>query len=310
MIDSARCGVSYGASESDPVASPALAEAAGLGIGWVRLGLYWNQIEPVQGRLDWSVPDALIAEANRLGLHVLGQLFGTPEWQTTAPADATSPRHHYPPLSLSAYGRWVKEAVSRYRDVVQHWEVWNEPDLALFWPSTPTVYALLLATACIAIKDTDWLASVVLGGLALGGAPRNPSFLPEILNDRVHPAANSFDIANLHCYGPLTEADRRTRYVRDALAAAPAASPIWVTETGYASDPVLQQQRGYTGGEPSQAAWLQTALPALLTRVERVFWFDLFDSPKAGPPYRSHGLFRADLGPKPASDAYRKLLVR
>jgi hypothetical protein len=39
---------------------------------------------------------------------------------------------------------------------------------------------------------------------------------------------------------------------------------MWVTETGYPSDPAYQTDPGYRGGAASQAKWMSRVIPAML----------------------------------------------
>jgi len=57
-----------------------------------------------------------------------------------------------------------------------------------------------------------------------------------------------------------------------------------------------------------EAEYLRTVLPFLLgLGVSRVFWFDLYDDRTARA--RFWGLVRADGTPKPALEAYRRLIA-
>ncbi len=101
-----------------------------------------------------------------------------------------------PPADLEAWKRYVTNIVSRYEDVVRAWEVWNEPDLQAFWVGTPTQYAELLAVTYETVGRADPTATVVLGGLSLGGSPGrlNPKFLEEILADPLPIGQHSFGL--------------------------------------------------------------------------------------------------------------------
>jgi hypothetical protein len=126
-------GVGFGANELQPQAPAALSLASQARLGWVRVGLYWQEIEPVPGQDTFDAYDALLAQARANDLNVLAILAYSAQWCTTAPTDPTWNPTHYPPLDLSMWRGYVAAVVERYKDRIHHWEVWNEPDLPQFW---------------------------------------------------------------------------------------------------------------------------------------------------------------------------------
>src|SRR5437867_1772816 len=75
--------------ETDALAS----QAKDLGVGWVRICIFWNQVEVAKGIFDWAAPDAAVhrAVANNLNLYVT--ITGTPEWANGHKADNVPPRY-------------------------------------------------------------------------------------------------------------------------------------------------------------------------------------------------------------------------
>ena len=241
--------------------------------------------------VDFSFLDPIVARANQNNQRILGILGYATQWSTTAPSTETrlAQREHYPPASYDAWSRYIFSTVSRYKSSVHHWEIWNEPDVGStpdathtcngFWCGTAPQYAQLLSVAYKAIKSADPTATVLLGGLALGGTEQNTNFLFDILTDPTFPATESFDIMNFHVYGSKTEALRRMNFVKSELAFGGATPrPIWITEFGYGSDPAVQNVAPYFGGESGQAAYLRDLAPYILSLgAQRVFWFQLAD---------------------------------
>lgn len=316
-------GVSLGAVNRDPRLTPRSLELAGQAdIGWVRTGFWYNILNPRPGffRFRESGYDALVAKIRQEGMQIVGMLGYSTAWNTTAPANPPPGLdiEDYPPRDYEAFSDYVSEVVRHYRNEVQYWEVWNEPDLRGFWAGTAEQYAHLLAVTYQTVKRVNPSAQVLLGGVALeGGGPggiyRNRTFLTDILNDRRYPAAKHFDIMNFHSYGTREEMRQRMDYVRRALSQANAgAKPIWVTETGYSSDPARQHEPQYQGLE-GQARWLRERLPYILDELgaEKVFWFQLYDylpTYTRDSAFSKHGLIDATGKPKPAYNAYRDLI--
>jgi polysaccharide biosynthesis protein PslG len=314
VLAAERVGVSFGGNEHDNRSPGALSMMATAGVrGGVRLYLYWNEVQSTRDRWDWSVSDLLLAQAQALGLAVVGGLgYGVP-WASTAPwwVFGAAARSHYPPSDYGAWANYVRAAVARYPQVT-HWEIWNEPDTRGYWNGTAAQYARLLAVAAAAVHDVNPAATVIFGGLAMGGSSSNlqPNFFAQVLDDPTYPGVASFDVAAVHLYGSNAEAKRRMDYVRGQLSRVGLpARPIWVTETGASSDPAQQPDVRYQG-LAGQADWLAMALPAILDQLgaERVFWYTLWDDPTGGAAYASHGLVDGGLAPKPAYDRLRVLL--
>src|SRR5438132_13465992 len=64
-------GVGFGANELQPRTPCALALASQANIDWLRLGLYWQDVEPSPGQFDFQADDALIASTRATQLKVL-----------------------------------------------------------------------------------------------------------------------------------------------------------------------------------------------------------------------------------------------
>ena len=109
-----------------------LDEVVACKLGWVRVDFNWNLIETSQDDFDWSVHDALVAAANARGLHIFATLAYTPDW-------ATSGAELYgPPDNSADWYDFCYQAALRYKGSVEHWGMWNEPDLA--WQGTRQQY--------------------------------------------------------------------------------------------------------------------------------------------------------------------------
>jgi len=285
---------------------------AATGAGWARFGIAWARVQPqADGAFQWAAYDAIVDRLRADGREILATLAFTTQWNTTAPPEETrlDRREHYPPRDWDAWGRYVFETVSHYRGQVRTWEIWNEPDLRGFWSGTPAEYARLLAIAADNVRRADPDSVVVLGGLSLGGSPGSldPDFFGDILADPTYPAAASFDVANIHHYGAVSEARRRMAYVQGELARFGVDDrPIWVTEAGYPSEATYQTLPGYQGPD-APARWLAELLPELFgLGAAKVFWFQLDDSVATDPAHR-WGLYDLNLGPKPALPPFQAL---
>lgn len=316
--ESSPYGVSLGAVRDSVIMPQAIRLGAQAGIGWLRMGIWYALLKPTVDspyRFEEAGYDAQIAGTRSAGLEILATLAFPPPWNSTAPPDpppGVDPTH-FPPRNLRAWADYVFQTVSRYKDKIHYWEVWNEPDLQGFWHGTPEQYAELLAVSYDAIKRADPQAKVLLGGIAMSETETEP-FLTGILSDPRYPAARYFDIMNVHSYSPKEIAKQKLEAVRRILARYGAADkPLWMTETGYSSDPSLQKDPRYQGPE-GQAQWLRDMIPFALNELgaQKVFWFQLFDYPDdftGDFQFRRHGLIDNRGNPKPAYFAYKELIT-
>lgn len=101
---------------------------APLGAKKIRLQAGWAKCERVKGQYDWKWLDEVIdyAVANKLEPW-LETSYGNPVYEGGGGTGLlnslmTSPEGY------AAYDRWVEALVTRYKDRVREWEIWNEPD--------------------------------------------------------------------------------------------------------------------------------------------------------------------------------------
>jgi hypothetical protein len=290
----------YGTDRKIVQAAELMKEA---GIYWARADFLWSDLEPQEGRFDFTHQDKVINMVIQHGLKFLGTLNYNPLWRShpwnTAP-------------DVASYVRYVRAVVRHYKDRVKYWEVWNEPDHPTYWAPQDDMaaYSLLLKEVYIAIKTEDPTAVVLTGGLV------DSSNLRKIYS-RV--GANAFDVVNLHPFvNPLAPnaLDRLAQMHGQAMEAMKAFNdtekPIWFTEIGCPGSE-LSAGGWWLGGVPTeiqQAEWLKNVYTNALKwkGVEKIFWAFLRDTDKHFKnDVDSFGLLRLDFSPKPAYHAFKKL---
>lgn len=99
-----------------------------LGVKKIRLQAGWAKTEKVKGVYDWKWLDEVIdyAVANKIEPW-LETSYGNPAYEG---GGGTNLLNSMPtsPEGYAAYDRWVTALVTRYKDRVHEWEIWNEPD--------------------------------------------------------------------------------------------------------------------------------------------------------------------------------------
>jgi hypothetical protein len=122
---------------------------------------------------DFSTTDEIVGLAAQRGLRVLPVVLYAPRWDARG-----NPSGVPTPARTAPYGSYLTALVERYgphgtfwghggpRLPIRMWQIWNEPNLAYYWPQ-PSVagYVRLLRAAHAAIKHADPGASVVIGAI-------------------------------------------------------------------------------------------------------------------------------------------------
>ena len=163
---------------------------------WMRVHIDWHAIEKVQGQFDWGYVDHWVDGARQRGMKVLGLIVNTPEW-AKAPGTAL----YGPPINAADYATFAATVVTRYRDRVSDWEIWNEPNLPRFLgfaERQAAVYTGLLKAAYPAIKSVQPDATVIAAGLSPAvGIDAPPNFLNDMY---LNGAKGYFDAIGMHPY--------------------------------------------------------------------------------------------------------------
>lgn len=153
------------------------------GLTTVRAVAFWDQAEPqaptaAGHRYDWRRSDAMVQVLASEGLRLDAVLCCQTPWGSALPGAGGSrfiaDFAAYAGAFAARYGRrggfWRAHAELPYAPVTTY-QIWNEPNLAAFWPPAPQPdrYAALFLAAAAAIRQVDPAARVAVGGLSQRG---------------------------------------------------------------------------------------------------------------------------------------------
>lgn len=267
---------------------------------------------------DFTAVERVDALARRFGLQVDAVLTGLPFWLADCPPGTPLEQMSKCPPRPDAEAEWSRmvEAVVRRSPAVQSWELGNEPDVAggRFFIGTPAAYARMAAVTARAIRAARPAATVVLGGTSR----LDRRFLRAVLTDSRNPLAGQIDVAAVHLRGSLSRMRAGARACARFFRRMGVAGPLWITETGYPSNPGHQWDRTLAGGEPDQARWIARGTRELVDGGAARVFVTLRDGPEFGAQsaFASEGVVRwpqlSATGraiPKPAFAALRRLAV-
>ncbi len=102
------------------------------GFRWVRMDFKWDATEKERGQYDFSAYERLLAALESQRIRALFILdYGNPLYDGGAPPRTEATRQ--------AFVRWAVAAAKHFAGRGILWEVYNEPNHALFWPPKPNV---------------------------------------------------------------------------------------------------------------------------------------------------------------------------
>ncbi len=264
---------------------------ANSGVGWVKEEFRWDTIQPSQNRWTWDLMDKAVNAERAKGLEILGLLDYSVGWAVGEGRElSTTP----PPHDL--WANFVAQTVSRYKDRVHVWEVWNEPNVPVFWSGSKEQYAALLSVTYDTIKHVDPTAKV-LGPTTSG---LDEAWLAVLPWDKI-------DALALHLYvPPATLNDQGYSLFNQGLPtlqgmlAKYPRKPIWITEFGFSS--ITGSDAWFVDDEGAQARYLVQEATQLLAYTDLPIAMIM---PYVFNDHDGFELIRDWSAPKPAYAAYR-----
>jgi hypothetical protein len=282
----------------------------------LRIAFGWDAMEPEPGQYDWSFWDEFVRMAtDEYGIRLIPYVCYTPKWASTGRGDDF---WNHPPKDNARFASFMKQIVQRYKDRIDSWEIWNEPDNPAYWNGTVEQFAALLQAGGQAVREADPHAKVVLGGLAW-----DLNFLEALLTNAA--AMKTVDVVNLHNYyetwatEPIERLPDYVGRAHDLIHQYGFRHPIWMAEVGYSnfrqgarvsSQYIAKYQSEHTA--QAQAASLVRVLTLLLAsgKVSLIAWYRVNDLPATEEVIgdannRYLGILDESGRPKPAFDAIR-----
>jgi hypothetical protein len=294
-----------------------LDQAARLGLGWMRdhdmlQTTWWNRVQPEPGKPEWKLSECLQYCLDRK-MPVLGGLTGTPYWAVKGgPRPKVNSSRGYPSTpDLKLWREYVRMTVTRYKDDIRYWEIWNEPAVSMFFSGTPEEHAELVRAAVEEIHRVDPKLVAMASGYTT-------------VAWRWHEAAakagawRTLDTLSIHYGCPNLPPEENQRKLREILGhfrgllkeyGPDHEIPIWSTEGGTADTIWL---RGVELPElppehlrPEQDAWLgarrivQGEAILMANGIRKHFYY--FQNPirRGSKAYLNTSMLDFDLAPRP-----------
>ncbi len=214
----------------------------------------------------------------------------------------------FSPPSKKEWKNFVRKVVRRYRNYVDAWEIWNEPDSSTYLSNNNwKTYKPLLRTGSQMIREYDSSAIILNGAIA---DIANTSYI----NRLYRYGDNYFDELNVHVYycdryrdgdTSLTSLQSDWEQLIDVTEKYRKNEKIWITELGCST--------GLSGADDKLVRnYLKKSTQTLLKYKETrpIFLYTFRDRPYLDSYEAEFGLLEEDLSNKPAWRWYKQLRVR
>ena len=284
----------------------------------MRISFGWDAIESTEGTYDWLFWDEYVRMAvDDYGITLLPYICYVPMWSSTGAEKDTLYYWNYPPKDNKPWGEFVKALVNRYKDRIRTWEIWNEPDIWIYWQGSREQFVEFMKVASDAVREADPTAKVVFPGIAY-----DPEFIKDLFEN--WGMSKYFDVVNMHNYyetwhhSPIEQIVNYVNDVYDVVKTYGNNQPLWMAEVGYSTfrkgARVSDSYSAYYNYEHTpeyQAVHLfkTLALVASTEKISAVAWYEIKDLPPSenvigdNDNNRYLGVAYADHTPKPAARA-------
>lgn len=321
----------FGAVEAFRTDQTSLAYHAG--VKWERLTFWWSgmQAGPGQDLNPFYLPTSYIDQEHQHGVKtVVGLLISTPDWAASNPADhqASVPRNLSLPYNdpNNYWGQFVSKIVKMYAGRIDHWIIWNEPDIRpgdpnaayYTWAGSSADYYQLLKVAYLSAHAANPNVQVLTAGVTYWTDIKQQRqqyfsrFLAHVAADPTAAAHNQyFDKVSVHLYINPDGLYTVPVYFHQLMQADGFDKKIWINEMNVIpyNDPVnantdRSTPRDMRATLDEQASFiLEGYAMGLAAGVERIEVYKMKDGD--GDVVNGQALVRADYSLRPAYVAYQ-----
>jgi len=256
-------------------------------IDLLRISFGWDAIESVKDQYNWLFWDDFVRIAvEEYGITLIPYVCYMPRWNSTKPED-NNWFWNYPPVDPGQFGEFMKALVTRYKKYIKTWELWNEPDIWVYWQGTPEQFAEMIRIGARAVKEADPKAKVVLGGIAY-----REEFLTKMFRD--YGLSPWIDVVNMHNYletwspRPVEEIDDHIAAMSDVIRQYGRNQSLWMAEVGYSTfrqgskisnDYTAYYEYEHTPAYQAVDLFKRLALIVLTEKISAVAWYEISDLP-------------------------------
>jgi polysaccharide biosynthesis protein PslG len=251
-----------------------LAELQELGFKYVRRGFVWFNIEKTPGEYHFEEYDALVDNAEKRGMHVLGCIaLNNGKFPGVKEA-----------AGREAFAKFAATVVARYKGRPVIWEIWNEPNIATFWgkhgkantTAFADEYSEFVKVVAPAMRKANPDAIIIAGSVNLYEA--SFAWMKRCFDNGI--LKTGINGWSVHPYSTKSPEDHLLYYTRIRQMfvdhGVPADFPLLNTERGYP----IGKAEGYAGGDPALSkeyqSWhlVRQYLTDVLAGIKLSIWYE------------------------------------
>jgi hypothetical protein len=121
-------------------------------------GICWPEVQPNKDEWDFSLIDKAVTLAAEKDVEIVINIGLSPRWAAARPNNKSGYGEELTasePKNIEDWKFYVRTLAERYKGKIKYWEIWNEPDMRLFYTGTPKKMAELAKEAYIILKEVD-----------------------------------------------------------------------------------------------------------------------------------------------------------
>jgi len=247
--------------------------------GTVRLwdsGTTWRDVQPTPTTWDFSRLDAQVARLRAARKDIVMVLGVTPQWASKRPQ---GPGNYGPgtaaePRDLRSWRAYVRRLAIRYKGKINKWELYNEPNVKLFFSGQPKDMLNMSREAWTQLKSVDRNNYVISPGVAIR-TDNSPKWLDTYLALGGGKYSNAIAV---HFYVRARQRPEHTigylAIVRKIMAARGVSKqPLWNTESGYGRATTDVRTNEIYTGNTAMAYVARTYVLMAAGNVARSYWY-------------------------------------
>ncbi len=325
-------GVTIDFTDSTPAEVGRLLDAAkATGVGMIQTRFDWQVVQSKKNApFDWALYDAVVAEARKRNLIVVGILGNSTQWASPFSRSTVENEWRFSmPISteLNSFQNYVQQTVSRFASTVHAWQVWDNPASYKLRAAAPKDYRNLVRLAMQAAKRAD--PNAIIHAAEPGGV--NLAFLGEMKRDNLDSVIDGVTLypASQWQPGNPTRSEELVLPYQALTRSLNFSRDRWIGGLSWPSIDTPVGARVFTTSNedvrnritstftPQEQAdyLLRTSALSLALGADKIFWDRLRDHAnyevvEPFNPELGSGLYRRDLTPRPSLAAMQLIARR
>lgn len=229
-------------------------------------GVEWPFLEPEKGKFNFSLLDTYVNIAQQNNIDIVLPLVFSPQWASARPYELSAykkPGFAAEPNDINDWKNYIKELGVRYKGKIKYYEIWNEPDVKLFYSGSVEQMVFLTKVAYDTLKSIDPNIKII-------SPSATGKYGYKWLDDFLNKGGDKYiDIIGYHFYvmpGPPENIIPLIQKVKNVMRKHSLTLPLWNTEAGW------DRQRTFTDDEA--AAYVARSYILNWTEgVQRFYWY-------------------------------------